>query len=64
MLLVTAQEAADILGVALTTVYDLAQRGHLTRHARPWVRRTYDHAEVEALSLSRLTRPRPQPHPY
>ena len=64
MLLVTAQEAADILGVAVATVYDLVQRGQLTRHADPWVRRTYDHAEVEALSLSRLRRHRNPPHPY
>lgn len=31
-MLITAQEAAEILGVAVTTVYDLARRGHLTRH--------------------------------
>ena len=64
MPLVTAREAAGILGVAVTTVYDLVQRGHLTRHGDPWVRRTYDHAEVEALSLSRLRRHRNPPHPY
>ena len=27
MLLITAAEAAEILGVAVTTVYDLVQRG-------------------------------------
>lgn len=63
MLLVTAQEAAELLGVALTTVYDLARRGQLTRHGGPWTRRAYDHAEVEALSLRRLIRARPRAHP-
>ena len=51
MLLVTAKDAAGILGVAVTTVYDLVQRGQLIRQADPWVLRAYDHAEVEALSL-------------
>ena len=53
MVLVTAQDAAEILDVAVTTVYDLARRGELTRHGGRWTRRAYDHAEVEALALSR-----------
>ena len=64
MPLVTAQEAAEILGVRLQTVYNLAQRGSLTRHGEPWARRTFEHAEVEERSLRRLTRRRHPPHPY
>ena len=65
MLLITAAEAADILGVTLQTVYDYASRGRLTpRHAPSHYRHAYDHAEVETFSLSRLRRIHHEPHPY
>jgi len=64
MLLITAAEAAEILGVTLQTVYDYASRNRLPRRALSHVRRAYDHAEVEALFLSRLRRVHHEPHPY
>ena len=63
-MLITAAEAAEILGMQLQSVYDATSRGRLTRHAPSHVRRAYDHAEVEALSLSRLRRTHHEPHPY
>jgi hypothetical protein len=64
MLLVTAAEAAEALGVTPQTVYDDASGGRLTRHALSHVRRAYDHAEVEALPLAGLRRIHHMPHPY
>ena len=57
-MLITATDAAEILGVSLQTVYDYASRGKLTRHAASHVRRAYDHAEIEALSRARTRRNR------
>lgn len=63
-MLITAAEAAEILGVQLQTVYDLASRGQLARHAPRHVRRAYDHAEIETRSLALLRRYHHPPHPY
>src|SRR5687767_1932087 len=63
-MLITAAEAAEILGIGLQTVYDFAARGVLTRHAPSHVRRAYDHVEIEARSLARLKRYHHEPHPY
>jgi excisionase family DNA binding protein len=64
VVLITSAEAAEILGVSVQWVYQLASDGELTRHAPPHVRRAFDHAEVEARSLARLSRPRPPRHSY
>jgi len=64
MLLITAAGAAEILGVTLRTVYDYPSRGLLPRHAPGHVHKAYDHAEVEAIFLSRLRRIHREPHPY
>jgi hypothetical protein len=63
-MLITAAEAAEILGMQLQSVYDAASRGRLTRHAPGHVRRAYDHTEIEALSLSRIRRQHHEPHHY
>ena len=63
-MLITAAEAAEILGMQLQSVYDAASRGRLTRHAPSHVRRAYDHTEIETLSLTRLRRQHHEPHPY
>ncbi|MGH3506864.1 MAG: hypothetical protein ACRDO2_06635 [Nocardioidaceae bacterium] len=63
-MLITATEAAEILGMQLQSVYDAASRGRIPRHAPSHVRGAYDHEEIEALSLSRLNRIHHQPHPY
>ena len=36
MVLITAQDAAVILGVAVTTVYDLVRRGQVQRRPHPY----------------------------
>ena len=63
-MLITAAEAAEILGMQLQSVYDAASRGRLHRHASSHVRRAYDHTEIEALSLARIRRQHHEPHPY
>ena len=63
MVLITAAEAAEILGVTPRTVHDYASRSRLPRHALSHVRKAYDRDEVEALSLSRMRRIH-EPHPY
>jgi len=52
--LITAAQAAEILGVDVQQVYNLASRGTITRHAPSHVRLAYDLEEIEASSLSRL----------
>jgi excisionase family DNA binding protein len=64
MVLITSAEAAEILGVSVQWVYQLASEGELTRHSPPHVRRAFDHAEIEKRSLARLSRPLPPRHPY
>ena len=63
-MLITAAEAAAILGMQLESVCDAASKGRLPRHASGHVRRAYDHAEVEAMSLARLRHRQHEPHPY
>ena len=63
-MLITAAEAAEILGVTLQTVYDYATRGRVTRHAPSRVRHAYGHVEVEAYSLARIVRQHHAPHHY
>lgn len=53
-----------MLGMRLQSVYDATSRGRIPRHAPAHVRRAYDHAEIEALSLSRPRKVRHEPHPY
>ena len=61
-LLITAAEAAEILGVQLQAVYDCD--GNLTRHAARHVRRANDYAEKEVRSLAQVKRQHHVPHPY
>jgi DNA-directed RNA polymerase specialized sigma24 family protein len=48
----TLAEAAEILGLAETSVPRLVRQGRLHRPTR-WMRRGLDRAEVEALALER-----------
>ena len=61
--LVTASEAAQILGVRLHTVYVMANRGQLQRHAPSHARRAYALDELERRSLARL-KYHTSGHPY
>ena len=63
-MLITAAEVAEILDMRLNSVYDATSRGRIPRHAPGHVRRAYDHAEIEALSLSRLRKVRHKRHAY
>jgi hypothetical protein len=56
-------EAAEIVGVTVHAVYNLADRVHLPPHGPKHARRRYG-AEVEARSLAQLRRRHHQPHPY
>jgi hypothetical protein len=47
-MLITAPEAAHVLGIEVQSVYNLVQRDRLSHHGPSHARRAYDLAEAEA----------------